>query len=86
MLETTKQAAIQETLTREGSMISLSDKRGIQLEDSARHQKRVKKQQSESRKDKKSNADVQNCNFDVAAIDYQLTCRLNSGRYQNRLR
>lgn len=33
MLETTKQAAIQETLTQEGSMILLSDKRGIQLED-----------------------------------------------------
>lgn len=34
MFETSKQAAAQETLIQEGSMISLSDKWRIQLEDS----------------------------------------------------
>lgn len=36
MLETTKQASTQETVTQQGRMIFLTDKRGIQLGDALR--------------------------------------------------
>lgn len=49
MLESTNQAATQEALTQEGSMILLSDKWGIQLEDICEASENSKEEKKNSR-------------------------------------